>query len=310
MVVVLRPHPSTGSRLAKWISHVDPERLEILAADYKSNQGDESRARISAEFSHALDDLCIGSSWKRTMPRRLRESESVLCRLLTGGSSNKALDVLDVGASDGTTTVELLQALSRVISSGTQGCLADLTLTLHRYRVGPFVEYRTTRGEPVLARFGMLGLRLPRSPRRLDWISTLLARLYLMLAWLRRHLRQTGTISLVNPVARSAARLEALELDILSRNDSLHAQFDVIRVSNLLSDENFTASQLQSALSNLHSYLRDGGYLLVSRNEIGRESETERGSVWRKQSEGFVTAEEFGGGSDIGRIVIAGVETG
>ena len=233
MVVVLRSRPVTGRRSAKWLGHADPEGLERLAADYAAGPGEAARARVSAEFSRVLDDLCIDGSWKRTLPRRLHRSESVLCQLLGADSAGQAPEVLDLGASDGITTVELLHALRRAGMAGARLRLADLTLTLHRYGAGALVEYRTARGEAVLARLGRLGLRLPRSPRRFDGLATLLARLYLKLTPFRRQLAEAGTISLVNPVACSDLDLEALELDILVRNDALSGGFDGIRASNV-----------------------------------------------------------------------------
>ncbi len=215
------------------------------------------------------------------------------------------LDVLDLGASDGITTVELLHALRRAGVVGARLRLADLTLTLHRYRAGALVEYRTARGEPVLARLGWLGLRLPRSPRRFDGPSTLLARLYLKLGPVRRRLRETGTISLVNPAARSDSDLDASELDVLVRNDALSDGFDGIRASNVLNKENFSPDQLRRAIGNLHAYLREGGYLLISRSQIGPDGETERGSVWQRRGSRFIPVEGFGGGSELAEVVAA-----
>lgn len=305
MVVVLRSHPVTGSRIVKWLGHADPEGLARRAADHAAGPDQAARDRASAAFSHVLDDLCINGSWKRSLPGRLRGSEAVLCRLLTAGSPGARLDVLDLGASDGITTVELLNALRRAGVVGARLRLADLTLTLQRYRAGALVEYRTARGEPVLARLGWLGLRLPRSPRRFDGLSSLLARLYLKLTPVRRRLRETGTISLINPAARSDPDLEAFELDVLARNDTLIGGFNGIRASNVLNEENFPRDRLLRALGNLHAYLREGGYLLISRNQIGRGGETERGSVWQRRGSGLFPVEDFGGGSELAEVVAA-----
>ncbi len=311
MVVVLRSRPVTGRRWAKWLGHADPEGLERLGTDYAAGPDEAARARISGEFSRVLDDLCIDGSWKRTLPRRLQRSESVLCRLLRADSPGEALDVLDLGASDGITTVELLHALRRAGMAGARLHLADLTLTLHRYGAGALVEYRTARGEAVLARLGRLGLRLPRSPRRFDGLSTLLARLYLGLASIRARLQETGTISLINPAARAEPDLAAFEFDVLGRDEALGGGFDAIRASNVLNKENFTQNRLLCALGNLNAYLREGGYLLVSRSDIGG-GEIERGSVWRRLGRGFIPVEDFGGGSEIAEIVavFAGAEAG
>ena len=291
--------------MAKWLGHADPEGLVQRAADHAADPDEAARERASAAFSHMLDDFCVNGSWKRSLPGRLQGSEAVFCRLLTTGGPDAVLEVLDLGASDGIATVALLNALRRAGVAGARLRLADLTLTLHRYRAGTLVEYRTARGEPVLARLGWLGLRLPRSPRRFDGFSTLLARLYLRLGPVRRRLAKAETISLVNPAARSDPNLEAFELDVLVRNDALSGGFDGIRASNVLNKENFSQDQLRRALGNLHAYLHEGGYLLISRNQIGRDGETERGSVWQRRGSGFIPVEGFGGGSELAGVVAA-----
>ena len=126
MVVVLRSRPVAGSRLAKWLGHADPEGLVRIAADHAADPDVAARDRASAAFSHMLDDLCVNGSWKRSLPSRLQGSEAVLCRLLTAGGPDAVLDVLDLGASDGITTVELLNALRGASVAGARLRLADL----------------------------------------------------------------------------------------------------------------------------------------------------------------------------------------
>lgn len=303
MVVIFRSRAQTGNRLTKWLGHADPECLVTLGADYPAVSDEAGRARLESEFSCVLDDLCVGTSWKRTMPGRLRRSETVLCRLLGATRSHGPLQILDVGASDGVTTLDLLRALARMGIANARICMSDLTLALHRYRAGAVVEYRSSRGEPVLMRIGRLGLRLPRSPRRFDLPSTLLARLYLKFGMLRRRLRPCGELPLVNPATRSQSGLETVQLDILSRNHGFAARFDAIRASNVLNAENFAPAQILHALEHLRFYLREGGYLLVSRSTIGPDGEVERGTLWQKRGGGLALVEDFAGGSEIGDLV-------
>ncbi|WP_218044345.1 hypothetical protein, partial [Kiloniella majae] len=56
-------------------------------------------------FSKILDDIRINGVWKRTNPARLPKTETALVKHLD--CKLKDLHVLDLGASDGSTTLDM-----------------------------------------------------------------------------------------------------------------------------------------------------------------------------------------------------------
>ena len=94
-----------------------------------------------------------------------------------------------------------------------------------------------------------------------------------------------------------------VELDVLARVAELTECFCAIRASNLLNPVVFAPEALRVAIANLHAYLLPEGLLLVSRSTLAGQVEHESGTVWRKTRAGFAKVTEFGGGSEIKKLV-------
>lgn len=277
----------------------DPEALIEIARELDRpgpHTGDEAD-----RFSLILHDLRMGGAWKRTNRGRLRRTEEMLCAHVDP-ELHAGMILLDLGASDGITTLEALHTLRQAFGEDVTALLADLNLSLQRYRRGPVVEYRAADGEPIMARLGPVGVRLAR-PRQPQEHGNLLSRLYLRMEGFRRSMNAEAPISLVHPLARSEPGITVIELDCLVREDSLKGQIAAIRASNILNLGYFSSVQHRQAVGYLHSYLREGGCLVVSRNHDQPTGESENGSVWVKDGDGFRWVADFGGGSEIRSIV-------
>jgi hypothetical protein len=256
----------------------------------------------SDRFSLVLHDLRMAGVWKRTNRGRLKRSEEMLCAHIAP-ELQQGLTFLDIGASDGITTVEAVRSLRQAFGMGVEAILTDLNLWLLRYRRGPFVEYRARSGEPIMARLGRFGLRLsePRSETGLN--GDRLARVYLRLEGFRRSMRLDARISLVHPVARSEPGITIMELDCLEFNPTLLDRIAAVRASNVLNLGYFEAPQICRALVCLHAYLREGGCLVVSKANGDQTNEAENGSVWLKEARRFRWLRDFGSGAEIRTIV-------
>lgn len=278
----------------------DPDSLLTIALC--PGAADVSDTSRSDRFSLILHDLRMGGAWKRTNRGRLQQTEEMLCRYINA-EPRDGVTLLDIGASDGITTVEAVRALRRTFGEKVEAIVADRNLWLLRYRRGPVVEYRAADGEPVMARIGRLGIRLARprhgSPSDANWLT----RLYLRCAGFRSAMHREAQIPLVHPAARREPGVAVMELDCLTSKECLKDRIAAIRASNVLNLGYFALPQLRLAVGHLHGYLRDGGCLVVSRNHDEPNGERENGSVWLKDGARFRWVGDFGVGSEIRQIV-------
>jgi hypothetical protein len=262
----------------------------------------ESATNWCDEFSTVLHDLRMGGVWKRTARGRLKRTVEMLCAHMPRDQPQGPV-LLDIGASDGITTVEAIRALRQVLGGNVQALLADLNLSLLRYRWGPVVEYRASDGEPIMTRVGCFGIRLAKHRRGAERGQNRIANLYLRSNVLRKSMGLDASISLVNPLALSEPGITIMELNCLVREKRLEAGISAIRASNVLNIGYFDLPQLRTAIGNLHAYLRERGCLVVSRNDDDHSGESENGSVWYKDANHFRWVEDFGAGSEIKSVV-------
>ena len=306
MVIIPRGASLRSSPIGRWFYHADLDRLPIIETTYANATDPERQREQIAHFARVLDDVCINAIWKRTMPGRLSRSETALMQVLARTPTlPNVFSWLDVGASDGSTTVDMIDALEQQLSSDIEvrTVIGDRYLRLERYRFGFVSEYRTTGNAPVLVRIGSLGLRLPRSPRRFDWVSSIFAWLYLSCSILRARLHFDTEISLLSPAVKNRHDVSSVEFDLRRSMDELIGRFQFVRASNVLNPAVFDQTELRVAIANLKSYLYDHGRLLISRSTIDPSGESEHGSIWRKLDGALVHELSFGEGSEIRELV-------
>jgi hypothetical protein len=291
MKFVLARYSTRWSRVA----HADLEYLITMRDAYQYDP-----EAVTEQFSQSLQDVRIGKCFKYTHGGRLKQTEQRLLKYLTM-SGRPDVSVLDLGASDGSTTVSLLAALRNAGSRATI-YLADRDLYLARYKTGPLLEYRAPGGQPVQLRIGPVAWRLPLPDHRWDLLSRALVRFYLSLSELRANMAFTGRIPLVTPGVAHEPAIRPLEIDCFEHHAKLVDFFDAVRASNILNRSAFSETAILDALYYLKDYLKDGGFLLVSRNP--REDPwVENGSVWQKRGSAFVLLEDFGTGSEVKEVV-------
>src|SRR3954468_4464914 len=95
----------------------DPDLLLEIIESADSSPDYASQNELSKLFSQVLHDIRMGGAWKRTGSRRLAQTEQALQRHLSPARYSN-VTLLDLGASDGVTTLELLHAFRRAGRGG------------------------------------------------------------------------------------------------------------------------------------------------------------------------------------------------
>lgn len=309
MDLPLRPLKTVLRKETARDDFADPEMLEDIARCYPETDA-RRQSQLEEQFSLALHNTRMGGVFKRTNPRRLPKTEQVIATIVPPEYRSHCR-ILDVGASDGITSVELLEYLQARWGRGVSVVASDLNLWLERYRLGLLLEYREPSGEQVLIRIGRWGFRPARlrlsqpeegeGPYRTRVFGK---RLYWQF-WNRISpwMRFNGRISLINPRAKAAAGIETCVLDCLTRVPTFTGAFNLIRASNVLNAEYFEREEIFVALSHMHGYLTERGGLVLSRNDGKPGDESENGTAWIKSGDRFIAQLDFGGGSEIKEIV-------
>ncbi|MBX3280509.1 MAG: hypothetical protein KF868_21125 [Acidobacteria bacterium] len=273
----------------------DLERLDFLSKEL-SLIAPYLAEPLASEFSKILAGIRVGGTYKTTGRGRLQATERVICDYYADRLRHP-LNFLDLGGSDGTTTLDAVRVFRRKLCVDVKACLLDLHPWLLRYCRGPVTEYRSRFEEPILVRIGKWGLRLN------DGSDDALAQKYLQMAWFRRWLKRGGEVKLVNPLVQRDSSITVHAGNCFYREPAFEGRFDVVRVSNLLNLSYFPKPEIRTAIGHLHNYLVEDGLLVISRNDQREETEVECGSLWEKSGERFRHLEDFGGGSEIKSLV-------
>lgn len=301
MIRLLYPGPVPTNSWMRFLRHPDPDSLVELAARFGEGRYGDA-AQLSRDFSEVVSSIRVGRVHKRTRPNRLEGPTAALSdRLLR--TPGRLLEFLDVGASDGITTLEAVHMFEMRLERPARACLLDPFIRLLRYRVGSTVEYRTSDQSPVMVRVGPFGLQLSSLDTTHDPVSRALGRWYLGRTEARDSMKVNATISLVNPLVAAHPRVSVLEWDILHRNPALVSRFHAVRASNVLNPSYFSSAQISQALAHLHAYMMEGGLLLVSRSLDSGSGEVDHGSIWRKEDGRFLHEHTFGRGAEFANLV-------
>jgi hypothetical protein len=243
-------------------------------------------------------------TFKFTRPSRFADLDAEIGSALSerGGALQQ---VLDVGASIGSTTIDLadflaaLGAMPRVVAT-------DLFVDGHLVEIA--------RGLWVLAdaegwplQYDVAGRPMRAWIRRLDYLTMAIAPRLLAVALLRPRLRRMIAEARTMPVkmasqALAGRNIELVENDILVPTVSFVGRFDFIRAANILNTGYFPVDQLTTAVSNIRSYCRGPGALVLILRSRGS---THDGTLFELGAEGkFHVRDRIGKGSEIEPLVL------
>jgi len=229
------------------------------------------------DFRAAMTILHVGDTIKITGVDRHAAADALLLEHVDLSGAT----LVDIGASDGSTSVELIDKLPPDFA---RYVVADLYLHLEAVEVGRRVLFFDAAGTCILVA-GRRLLAWPSLSRVVRWFcGPLLA---------RARGRRTRSVTLLGPAVRqrmaSDPRVTARVHDVFAPWSSPAP--DVIKVANLLRRLYFSDEDILRALGALHESLDEGGHLLVLDNPrvVGIDL---RAGLYRRAGRGFVVVAE------------------
>lgn len=268
--------PAPLERRASRFFWVDPTLILDQGAD------DDS-------YRLAMNAFSMGETIKITQRDRHPEVDDLLIEHV----DIQGAHILDVGASDGSTSADLIERLPDFATY----TIADLHLYAEVASSRRHTVFLQTDGDPFL----VVGRRLLAWPRESRIILNLYKR---VIDQALRSDRQP--VLLINPRVR---RLADRDLRI---RFAVHDVFtpwageplDVVKAANLLRLDYFAADQLVDAFGAILRSLREGGHLLVA-NNLRAPGAPFGGGLFRKRDSRFEVVATAGSGLDVEPQILA-----
>jgi len=238
----------------------------------------------AAQFSASVSSLQFGVTFKTTHPGRHAQSNRFLRETYRGSRPV----ILDVGASDGSTSLDLIQELG---SNFAYYYVTDLNLSVRCGYDSKGVVYFVDQNGSCILR---------ASERLLVYSDTSRAKLPLRLIarTLLAKYRNAGgwrNLVLIQPALRRRAKCDPR---IIIQRYDIFAPWtgpppDLVKVANLLNNDYFSDSQIKKALQVQCSILAPNGRLLL----ISEDQDIEKFSVFRKTPAGMELELTHAGGA-------------
>jgi hypothetical protein len=248
------------------------------------------------------------NTFKRTASNRFRDIDDCCVRHFEGAGAGLD-EVLDIGVSSGSTTLDLGDRLNaagqRVNIVGT-----DLSLTGYLMQVMPGLRVLIDEnGHPL--QYEVLGKAIRAWGRRADYVTgmVLVRGVLHFLCQDRVHRRlhehdgSLRPLQLVSPRLRNRADIRIEKNDIFTRTSHFVERFDFIRAANILNRGYFDETTLRRGFANVVSYLSGpGAWLLVARTNGAANAAT----LFRVSPDGkrLLVVDRIGGGSEVERLAL------
>ncbi len=279
----------------------DPRQLDDIKSEYSASTSEPERLACAKRFSEVLSRICIGQTTKSTRIDRMNLMDEALLSLL-GNSGGVPFKVLDIGASDGTSTHKLVERITEKFKSKTEAVALDLYVELAEFTKWPFREYRFNDGYQVLICAGPFGFQLSPIAVARRPVEKTVGRWVSKLPFLSNRMKKGRAWSLLNPMIQDGT-VRLVEGSIFEASAEFIDAFDLVRVSNVLNLGYFSEQLIKLGLQTAQKYVKDGGYLIISRNQKSSGGEIEHGTIWRRTGSRFDVAKVVGNGSEIASYV-------
>ena len=233
---------------------------------------------------------------KTTNNQRFHELDESICKHAV--KFDGAIKVHDVAASDGITTVNLSDALTKHGVSH-DICFSDKFSNLYTRRLGLSRIVYDQDGTLVYGQLlGLLACKF--LPKRFG-LSRLLGRIFA-----EKYERRTSEkeILLLNPLARARIadnKMEFYYYDLFVGDDS-KGPYQIIRCMNALNPAIFDSNDLSIAINKLVDSLDEKGVLVIGRTDP--KSGDNHASIFLKSQSNLEVIERIGSGSEIESLVL------
>ncbi len=269
---------------------------------------DPARLTPDVEDRFFTDLKTYNNTFKRTASDRFRDIDDCCVRHFEGAGP-KLREVLDIGVSSGSTTLDLSDRL-RAAGQPVQIVGTDLSLTGYLVSVMPGLRVLVDEnGHPL--QYEVFGKAIRAWARRADYVTgmVLVRGLLHFLCEdrvhrrLREHDGSLRPLQLVSPRLRDRADIRIEKNDIFSRTGHFVERFDFIRAANILNLGYFDETTLRRGFANVVSYLSGpGAWLLVARTN----GATNAATLFRVSPDGrrLLVVDRIGGGSEVERLAL------
>ncbi|MGH6877434.1 MAG: hypothetical protein ACREHV_08665 [Rhizomicrobium sp.] len=275
---------------------------------------------IEREF---FDRLKVGNrTYKTTSKFRLDDVDRVFSSLL-GAAEGRRLNILDVAASSGVSSLRWLDSL-RTDGFVPSMTVSDITAIAFLVTATPWFRVLVDRDNRPLE-FEIFSRTIRGHVKKVDvvsggFLSILAARaLYRSIGLMTPTMIAGNPDRLARPAVTSSRVMKVLlvsnevrrcpgisvtEDDITGgRSGEMTGTFDVIRAANILQTVYFNETRIRSALATLKKRLRgDGAWLIVCRTN---NNGVNHASIFRIENGWFVVRARVGAGSEIESLVLS-----
>jgi SAM-dependent methyltransferase len=243
-------------------------------------------------------------TFKLTRPSRFADLDAEIASAISERAGG-IRQVLDVGASIGSTTIDLADFL-RALGASPSVIGTDLFVDAHLVDLAPGFRVLTDAdGWPL--QYDIAGLAVRAWVRRLDYFTLAVAPLLIARALLGPRLRRMVAEARTTPVkmesrALAGRSIQLVENDIFALTPDFVGRFDFVRAANILNLSYFPADQLAVAIANIRSYCRGPGTLLLVLRSRGSKHD---GTLFELRTDGkFDVRARVGEGSEVERLIV------
>ncbi|MGE0315520.1 MAG: methyltransferase domain-containing protein [Lautropia sp.] len=252
-----------------------------------------ARALSADAFEQAISRFKVDGTWKTTWSARHRLTDALL---LERCAPDEATRILDIGASCGSTSLDLIGQLGARFA---RYYVTDLIMTLPCHRSGGAVYYYHPLERRCIMRASDLVVAYADVDAALPGLGALATHLIAKAPPLDA--AGVGIADMMRPDLRALAekdpRVDLREYDCLSPWPL--ESVDVIKTANVLNSVSFTEDQIARATANLARALRPRGHLLVTYNHG-----IERVSCFERDDDGRLRCvASLNGGTDVERVL-------